>query len=227
VKGNSSDRFYKKNFLKKSMIGATALIVSLGLTASAYAVNGCEVLLCLAAPNGWSNISQCVPPMEQLFTSLAEGHAFPSCSMAGAPPTRQNPQGGVGSYAAPMPSNYYNQCRAGTTALPSGSFAIKAPNWIPADNNAAWAQQQSLYAGIGDGSGLAPAPGALASTLPPEVCVSGAPIGQVSYPVNIGHFGAYEMVANVYSSVTILQAAPSPNVIGVWIDGALYNQVHW
>jgi hypothetical protein len=31
----------------------------------------------------------------------------------------------------------------------------------------------------------------------------------------------------VYSSVTILQPNTSSNVIGVWIDGALYNQVHW
>jgi hypothetical protein len=126
-----------------------------------------------------------------------------------------------------MPSSYYNECPAGTSALPPGSYAIMAPNWIPADNNAAWIQQQNLYAGIGDGSGLAPAVAAAPSTLPPEVCVSGAPIGQVIYPVNIGQLGTYEMVANVYSSVTILQPATSPRVIGVWIAGALYNQVHW
>jgi hypothetical protein len=105
-----------------------------------------------------------------------------------------------------------------------------APNWIPADNTAAWVQQQTLYAGIGDGAGLAPASGTAASTLPPEVCVSGSPIGQVNYLSNIGaaRFGGIApMTVNVYSSVTILQPDTSPNVIGVYIDGALYNQVHW
>ncbi len=213
------------------VVSGFAFAASLAISATASAVDGCEVLLCLAAPGGWNKISQCVPPMQQLFTSLAEGHAFPSCSLAGArPASRGNPQAGSGSYAVPMPSNYYNQCPAGTTALPAGSYAVMAPNWIPADNTAAWVQQQTLYAGIGDGTGLAPASGTAASTLPPEVCVSGSPIGQVNYLSNIGaaRFGGIApMTVNVYSSVTILQPDTSPNVIGVYIDGALYNQVHW
>ena len=49
----------------------------------ARAVDGCLVLLCLAAPN-WRAMPQCVPPIKQLFRDLARGKSFPNCSMAGA-----------------------------------------------------------------------------------------------------------------------------------------------
>jgi hypothetical protein len=50
---------------------------------SAHAVDGCLVLLCLAAPN-WSAIPQCVSPVRQLFRDLARGKPFPTCAMSGA-----------------------------------------------------------------------------------------------------------------------------------------------
>jgi hypothetical protein len=49
----------------------------------AQAVDGCQVLLCLAAPS-WRAIPQCVPPVTQLFRDLARGRPFPGCAMAGA-----------------------------------------------------------------------------------------------------------------------------------------------
>lgn len=48
-----------------------------------YAVDGCKVLLCLAAPD-WRQISECVPTIEQLHRDLRRGRPFPRCSMAGA-----------------------------------------------------------------------------------------------------------------------------------------------
>lgn len=216
---------------RRRRLGVVLFSVAMAVAGTANAVDGCEVLLCLAAPNGWKTVSQCVPPMEQLLKSLALGHSFPSCSMAGAPPaSKVNPQGGTGSYAVQMPTNYYNQCPAGSTALPAGSFAVMAPNWVPADNTAAWVQKQTLYAGIGDGTGLSPASGATAAALPPEVCVTGVPIGQVTYLINLGRAGVggiAPVTVGVYTAVTILQPETSSNVIGVYIDGALYNQVHW
>ncbi|MFO1219606.1 MAG: hypothetical protein U1E89_14665 [Burkholderiaceae bacterium] len=49
----------------------------------ARAVDGCLVLLCLAAPD-WRAIPQCVSPVRQLFRDLARGKPFPTCSMSGA-----------------------------------------------------------------------------------------------------------------------------------------------
>jgi hypothetical protein len=232
VRGQLQGASLKRNLSQKHFLAATVLLGSLAVTASAYAVDGCEVLLCLASPGGWNKIAQCEPPMRELLKSLAEGHSFPSCQLAGDPKSK------TGSFAAAMQSNYYSQCPAGTAPLPSGSFAIMAPSWTSADNTPAWLKEQSIYAGIGDGSGLDPASGATVSSLPPLVCVSGPPLGQVRYtsPINpaapvpgaaLGVSVGVAPTINVYSSVTILQPNTSSNVIGVWIDGALYNQVHW
>src|SRR4051812_12934398 len=57
-------------------------------TMSANAVDGCLVLLCLAAPS-WSSIAQCVDPVRQVLRDLARGRPFPSCAMAGAGNTAQ------------------------------------------------------------------------------------------------------------------------------------------
>lgn len=53
------------------------------LSAPALAVDGCQVLLCFAAPN-WRAVPQCVPPIRQVLRDLARGRAFPTCAMAGA-----------------------------------------------------------------------------------------------------------------------------------------------
>ena len=47
------------------------------------AVDGCTVLLCLAAPS-WRAVEQCVPPVRQLLRDLARGKGFPTCAMSGA-----------------------------------------------------------------------------------------------------------------------------------------------
>jgi hypothetical protein len=60
------------------------LVAALALSPKpARAVDGCLVLLCLAAPS-WRAIPQCVPPVKQLFRDLARGKPFPTCSMSGA-----------------------------------------------------------------------------------------------------------------------------------------------
>jgi hypothetical protein len=75
-------------FSKRVADAAHAAVVALTLTGlttaseTAGAVDGCLVLLCLAAPS-WSSIQQCVPPVHQVLDDLAHGHPFPSCSMSG------------------------------------------------------------------------------------------------------------------------------------------------
>jgi hypothetical protein len=53
------------------------------LAAPAHAVDGCKVLLCLAAPN-WRAIPECVPSINQVMRDLARGRPFPVCAMSGA-----------------------------------------------------------------------------------------------------------------------------------------------
>ncbi len=56
--------------------------IALASCSPAYAVDGCQVLLCLAAPS-WKSIPQCVPPIRQLIRDLARGKPFPTCAMGG------------------------------------------------------------------------------------------------------------------------------------------------
>ena len=53
------------------------------LATPARALDGCKVMLCLAAPS-WRAIPECVPTINQLHRDLARGKPFPVCSMAGA-----------------------------------------------------------------------------------------------------------------------------------------------
>jgi hypothetical protein len=65
---------------------AAALLTALVLTLAAMparAADGCQVLLCLAAPS-WRDIPQCVPPVQQVFRDTARGKPFPVCRMSGA-----------------------------------------------------------------------------------------------------------------------------------------------
>lgn len=66
-----------------SLVIALVFVASTVVPTSARAVDGCLVLLCLAAPS-WRAIPQCVPPVQQLFRDLARGKPFPTCSMSGA-----------------------------------------------------------------------------------------------------------------------------------------------
>jgi hypothetical protein len=43
---------------------------------------GCQVLLCLANPGGPEQYSQCVSPIEKLWSALRHGDPFPTCDFA-------------------------------------------------------------------------------------------------------------------------------------------------
>lgn len=44
---------------------------------------GCQVLLCLSNPGGPTQYAACVPPIQRLWSELAKGGAFPTCSGVG------------------------------------------------------------------------------------------------------------------------------------------------
>lgn len=61
----------------------------IGLSGAARAVDGCQVLLCFAAPN-WRVIPQCVPPIQQVLHDLARGKPLPVCAMTGNGASAEN-----------------------------------------------------------------------------------------------------------------------------------------
>lgn len=44
---------------------------------------GCQVLLCLSNPGGPMQFTECVPPIQKLWSELGRGRAFPACSGVG------------------------------------------------------------------------------------------------------------------------------------------------
>ena len=61
-----------------------ALGMTGGWTAPARASDwGCEVLLCLSNPGGATQFPQCAPPISKLWSDLATGRAFPTCTGGG------------------------------------------------------------------------------------------------------------------------------------------------
>jgi hypothetical protein len=70
----------------------------LGLLATpAHAIDGCKVMLCLAAPN-WREVPLCVPTIHELMQHLARGRSFPMCKGAG-------PDNGADNLWATAPTN--------------------------------------------------------------------------------------------------------------------------
>ena len=180
------------------------------LAGSAMAANasdyGCKVLLCLANPNGPKAVSECVPPINQLFRDLARGRAFPTCDLASAP-------GGPGGRSwAQQNFSYYDVCPSGTTALSSGLYAVQGSATL-------------VYRGIGEGDGMSPGSGDDYTPLPGKVCV-GNKVGDTYVSMGSGDdYSSY--AAGVYDRVVMLDPAGSPNIIDVYVDSALYRRVRW
>lgn len=65
------------------LASSSALISALlMLTQPVLAVDGCQALLCLAAPS-WRDVPMCVPTIRQLMHDMARGKPFPVCQMSG------------------------------------------------------------------------------------------------------------------------------------------------
>ncbi len=79
-----------------------ALLVALaGVTAPAYAVDGCKALLCFAAPS-WRDVPLCVPTIQQVLHDTARGKPFPTCSMSEPANSASHQWSSAPSYCPPQ-----------------------------------------------------------------------------------------------------------------------------
>lgn len=87
----------------RGLTGIASVIAALALLAPApaRAVDGCVVLLCLAAPS-WRAIPQCVPPIRQLLRDLARGRGLPTCAMGGAGNTSSHTWANAPAFCPPQ-----------------------------------------------------------------------------------------------------------------------------
>ncbi|GAB3759176.1 hypothetical protein GCM10028796_05970 [Ramlibacter monticola] len=91
----------KQGILARYAAILLALAALLAASAPARAVDGCQVLLCFAAPN-WRAIPQCVPPITQVLRDLARGKPFPTCSMTGGGNSASHAWASASSYCPPQ-----------------------------------------------------------------------------------------------------------------------------
>lgn len=179
---------------------------------------GCEVLMCLANPGGPDEFQQCQPPIDRLRRDLRRGRPFPTCNMASGPNGR--------SYASPS-YRAYDECPAGTSALPPGEMAVleapmtatppAAPSGAP--TSFASASTAFTYGGIGDGSGYGYTSGD-GSAPPAKVCVGGLRGTQTYMSGDSGY------TVSTYDTIFV-QQAQAPSVIDVFIDDRLWHSVRY
>jgi hypothetical protein len=101
--GGTSERLFRQKKFNRRVRGPAVVTMTVALFTSSlsHAVDGCQVLLCLAAPS-WRSISQCVPPITQLFHDLARGKPFPICAMAGPGNTSSHAWSSAPSFCPPQ-----------------------------------------------------------------------------------------------------------------------------
>jgi len=160
---------------------------------------GCTVLLCLSNPNGPKAVSECVSPIDRLYNDLRKGRPFPHCDLASTSDHKS---------AAVTGRNYFDDCPAGTSALPAGEFALNV-------------QSNQIYQGIGSGSD-----GYGGGSQ--KICVA-QPAGQTTMgiPATDGSSDVQTVPVAIYRQIVTLNPAGTPNYIDVMIDGKRYTRVRY
>jgi hypothetical protein len=182
---------------------------------------GCEVMLCLADPNGPMDKAECRPSITRLYRAIFRWRPqpFPVCLLSNGGDSRS-----TGNYAQVGPPSYYDACPTGTTALPLGEGAlVNPPPPVGAVRVGQPATTSVYYSGIGDGSTFTPSMGDSGDPMPTKVCV-GPVIGQTVYMFGSGD-SADSRNVNVYSNVVLIPPSPNSFTVEVYINNQLYRSV--
>lgn len=186
---------------------------------------GCELLLCLANPNGWKSVSECHPPVEKYIDCSTKRHN--PCSMPGCP------QSGEGNYAQ-RNDGRYDPCMLlgdGYEEAPRGYLlqGILSSNEFSRSGNRYYAKKRSKYNYDGeyescDGDGHC-------ATVHSKACVKPADYQGIAYERysckdSDGYSRTCYRQVRVYSAISWQNAQP-PRAIDVYIEGKLYNRVHY
>ncbi len=186
---------------------------------------GCEVLLCLANPNGPKAVNECRPPIDKLFKCLSKRHPckFPSCPMAGE-----------GNYAKQLNDGFDPCSLYGLEDAPKGHLMQGKLDALELTTNKRrktqyvkrgsssfnWGEEQYFpveTTGSGGhwGGTKACVKGYQGTVYEPYTCYQDS-----SYPTT-----CYRPV-KVYEQV-LWQDYQSRRAIDVYIDGKVFRRVHW
>lgn len=196
--------------MKKLLLGAVLAIAGTAAQASEY---GCKVLLCLANPasnGGPRGVSECVPPINQLYHDLSRGRPFPTCDLA---------DGNNGRSYARQVYDPYDPCPQGTQPATTGVFVVQGTRSTgPA--NVFYGASSGNFSVVGQPAMSQQQVGERSNDYGPRACI-GTQIGQYHYG---GWDDGYDVL--VFDRVT-WQRPQSPAAIDVWVDGQFQQRVRY
>lgn len=169
---------------------------------------GCEVLLCLANPNGPKAESECVPPIDRLYRHLRKGHGMPSCPMAGA-----------GSYARPVHQPYEDCGLLGMEDAPKGWLAEGKLNTQGRSRSITLSKSPSY-----NWAGESYSDSDDSWTTGSKACVQSPQAGTYSFSYDCDSAVCSYATARVYPVVRWLKQK-NPSAIDVFIEGKLFSRV--
>lgn len=194
----------------KELLVSLSLITACFVGGTAHASEyGCKVLLCLANPKsngGPMGVTECQPPISQLYHDLAHGDPFPKCDLADGNDSSQN-------YASQV-SNYYDPCPTGTKPAPAGQGVVEGTS----------AAQRGMYKTSGQAAISEPQTTndhGVVNSVGPQACV-----GNLVGTYTVGDRDSGYTQYGVYDNV-VWQQAQSPSAIDVYVNGTLQTRVHY
>lgn len=110
----------------RAAVAASAIASLTLMTPSAYGVDGCKVLLCLAG--NWKQIAPCQPEVNQALRDVAKGRGWPSCSMANSSGNNGVPNSNTTPPAAA-------QAQAAMASLSTDAITATEHQWAWAPGN--------------------------------------------------------------------------------------------
>lgn len=188
---------------------------------------GCEVLLCLANPNGPRAVAECRPPIDKLFKCLSKRHPckFPKCPVAGDGNEAKQVDNSFDPCA--MFGGDYQEAPRGFLAKPykeGDSTADMGKYEIRTAGKKGYTGTRYNYNGeirISDDEGGYEWGGS-------KACVRGSP-KKVTERISCNDddsWGYCTRTVYVYDDI-LWQEPKSRRAIDVYIDGQLWNRVHW
>lgn len=186
---------------------------------------GCELLLCLANPNGWKSVSECHPPVQKYFDCSTKRHN--PCSMP------KCPQSGYGNYAT-RNDGVYDPCKLlgdGYQEAPRGYLyegRFTDGNRFKRSGNRYYTRYGSSYNWNGehedcDSDGC--------RTYSTKACVKPSGYQGVAYERyscrdSDGYSRTCTRSVRVYDDIVWQREQPR-HAIDIYIEGQLYNRVHY
>lgn len=191
--------------LRRTVLQGLALAALLGGSGYAGASEyGCQVLLCLANPasnGGPKGVSECVPPISQLYDDIDHGRPFPTCDLA---------DGNDGSAHANLVSDPYDPCPDPLKAAANELYVVQGTKKA-GKSGLTFGSSAYVLAGTPQQSGIAGM----------RACV-GSMVGSYSD----GSYDVDQHSVSVFDQV-LWQRAQNPRAIDVYIDNTFQQRVRW